>query len=172
MKKIILTLLICFGPALVYAQQPSKNGQCPADNPLFTKEIANKLGTQWNNSLKEGIAANVVKTNYAPHAILLPTKSDEIRTDNQQIQEYFVQFLALKPSVIKWYNTQIYADYGVGVANGDYDFSVTAPGIKDPVKARYTFAYEYLANPSDGRKPGWYIITHHSSAQPVKHLAI
>lgn len=79
--------------------------------------------------------------------------------------EYFEHFLLKSPHLATGspYNTAIYSSCGIGVANGDYDFNFTG---QKTAHARYTFVYEYIKKPEGNQKPGWYIISHHSSVQP------
>ena len=170
MKKIIVTLCLCGCISIANAES------CKADEPMFNENIANSLISQWNNSLLmygttypdvKDAAKYVVKTNYAPHAVLLPTLSDVIRVDNTKIIDYFEHFLVKSPHLAAGspYNTAVYSSCGLGVYNGDYDFVLKGQPV---AHARYTFVYEYISHPGAAQKPGWYIVTHHSSLQPSK----
>ena len=57
----------------------------------------------WNDALATGDSRLVAKR-YASDAILLPTVSDEPRTDFKGIKDYFDNFLKLKPQVcsMRW----------------------------------------------------------------------
>lgn len=171
MKKLIL-LSLCFGAGVGLANADG----CDADDPMFNEGLAKNLIKQWNNSLlnaKTGTAQElktsaqeVVKANYAPHAVLLPTLSNVIRMDTPQLVDYFEHFLGKQPHLDAGspYDTAVYSSCGLGVYNGDYDFIAKGQPI---MHARFTFVYEYLDQPTvAGQKPGWYIVSHHSSLQP------
>jgi len=166
MKKLLQTLLLVLPFASSFASQPLlSNGQCESGEPMFTKQVADKLINQWNDSLKTE-SPDKVAANYADSAVLLPTKSPVIKTNKTLLLGYFNKFLTLKPHIAKLYDTTLYSSCGLGVVNGNYDFSVKVDGKNQVVKTRYTFVYEYQDHPTDGRPAGWYIVTHHSSVQP------
>jgi hypothetical protein len=165
MKKLLQALLLVLPFASSFAVQPLTNGQCESGEPMFTKQIAEQLINQWNDSLKTESPALVAR-NYGPQAVLLPTKSPVVKTTPNLLLGYFNKFLQLKPRITKLYDTTLYSSCGIGVTNGNYDFGVTVNGKPQTVKTRYTFVYEYLSHPTDGRPAGWYIVTHHSSVQP------
>ncbi|MEP6502735.1 MAG: SgcJ/EcaC family oxidoreductase [Betaproteobacteria bacterium] len=112
------------------------------------------LFDRWNDSLRT-LDPDKVVANYAPDGVLLPTVSNEPRTDPAQIRAYFVKFLKSEPQgkidrrIVK---------IGCNIAQdvGTYTFK-----FKDgkTVHARYTYVYEW----EDGQ---WLIAHHHSSAMP------
>jgi uncharacterized protein (TIGR02246 family) len=117
------------------------------------KEIRD-LFNAWNSALIGGDAAKIADL-YAPGAILLPTKSDEVRTTRDGIIAYFKDFLKDKPcGKIKDGKVEILGPDGAS-HSGVYVFS-TKDG---DVPARFTFVYKRI----DGK---WYIIQHHSSKMP------
>lgn len=111
----------------------------------------------WNDALATG-DSRIVARRYAHDAVLLPTVSDEPRTDYEGIKDYFDAFLKLKPQgVIVDGNIKI----GPGFAkdSGIYEFTMGKDGSR--VKARYTFIYTY-----DDDSETWQIAHHHSSFMP------
>ena len=50
----------------------------------------------WNDALATGDSAKVADL-YAPHAVLLPTVSNDVRTDRAGIMDYFDKFLQIDP---------------------------------------------------------------------------
>ena len=112
------------------------------------------LFDRWNASLAT-LDPDKVVANYAPDAVLLPTVSNQPRTDPQQIRDYFVKFLKSGPQGRIDERT---IKIGCNVAQdvGTYTFR-----FKDgkSVHARYTYVYEWV----DGQ---WLIAHHHSSAMP------
>lgn len=110
----------------------------------------------WNRALATGDAQRVADL-YAPDAVLLPTLSDEVRSDRDGIVDYFEHFLAAKPSgeVLESHVAVLGPDTAIDA--GVYRFALAANGTR--VEARYTFAYERV----DGK---WLIVNHHSSAMP------
>jgi len=167
---------------------------CATDQPAFTEQTARALIEQWGKGLKwQGTDSdlrlavlNIIADNYANNAVLLPTLSNKILTSNQNIYGYFYGsdkpgFMAKKPQMKldKIQGTKALS-CGYGSADGDYTFSVNSPTSgAATINARFTFVYKYFSNPEAAififgnrnykvdRKPGWYIVTHHSSIQPT-----
>lgn len=112
------------------------------------------LFDQWNNALQTG-DPKAVTALYDPAAILLPTVSNQVRHNHEEIEDYFVHFLAKGPAgVIDESNVAISGD--IAMNSGVYTFSFE-DGAR--VQARFTFVYRKSGD-------GWKIITHHSSAMP------
>ena len=121
--------------------------------PATETQIAS-LFDRWNDSLRT-LDPDKVVANYAADGVLLPTVSNQPRTNPAEIRDYFVKFLKGEPQgkidqrVIK---------IGCNVAQdvGTYTFR-----FKDgsTVNARYTYVYEWV----NGQ---WLIAHHHSSAMP------
>ncbi len=142
----LLVTLLSLGPA-VHAEE------APACVRASEPEIA-ALFARWNTSLQT-LDADRVTALYAVDGVLLPTVSNQPRTNHTEIRDYFVKFLEGGPqgtidrSVIK---------LGCNVAQdvGTYTFR-----FKDGsrVAARYTYVYEY-------RNGQWLIAHHHSSVMP------
>ncbi|MEU4766029.1 SgcJ/EcaC family oxidoreductase [Actinosynnema sp. NPDC023794] len=122
------------------------------------QEVAALFGA-WNRALATGDARQVADL-YAPDAVLLPTLSDNVRSDRAEIVDYFEHFLANKPSgeILESHVAVLGPDTAIDA--GVYRFTLAANGTQ--VDARYTFAYERL----DGK---WLIVNHHSSAMPEAH---
>ncbi|TDB69751.1 SgcJ/EcaC family oxidoreductase [Micromonospora sp. KC723] len=121
-----------------------------------TKETIANLFTEWNAALATG-DPEVVADRYANDAVLLPTVSNQVRTNRAQFVDYFGHFLEKKPQgEIKQSYISI-LDRNTAVDTGVYVFTLAATGQQ--VEARYTYVYELR----DGK---WMIVNHHSSAMP------
>ncbi len=118
------------------------------------------LFDQWNRTLRTGDPEKVADL-YASDAVLLPTVSDEVRTNHAEIVDYFEHFLANKPVGKKIESHVNVLDGNSAIDAGVYQFTLTDPetGEKSVVKARYTYEYEKR----DGE---WKIVNHHSSKMP------
>ncbi|HEY6798410.1 MAG TPA: SgcJ/EcaC family oxidoreductase [Kineosporiaceae bacterium] len=120
-------------------------------------EIA-RLFSLWNAALATGNPQKVADR-YAPDAVLLPTVSNQVRTDRAGIVDYFTHFLTNKPkgkikkSIVKILSPTAAIDSGL------YVFTLTTNGKQRMVQARYTFVYE-----KHGKT--WLIVNHHSSVLP------
>lgn len=121
---------------------------------LPTEEQVAELFERWNTSLATGEPAQVA-ANYQHNAVLLPTVSNEMRTDTASIEAYFVDFLAKKP-VGEINNRVIRTSCNQASDVGIYTFSFDDG---HQVQARYSYIYDY----EDGK---WLIRHHHSSAMP------
>jgi uncharacterized protein (TIGR02246 family) len=112
------------------------------------------LFDQWNNALQTGDPKQVTAL-YAEDGILLPTVSNQVRHNPDEIEDYFVRFLAKKPmGKIDEANVRIFNDLAIN--SGVYTFSF-ADGSS--VQARFTFVYIF-----NGEQ--WLITEHHSSQMP------
>jgi uncharacterized protein (TIGR02246 family) len=116
------------------------------------------LFTQWNAALATGDPQKVADL-YAPNAVLLPTVSNQIRTDRAGIVDYFTEFLKKAPRGVITQSVVDVLDADDAINTGTYTFTLTVDGKKKMVPARYTFVYELV-----GGK--WLIVNHHSSAMP------
>ena len=120
---------------------------------MKTNEIT-ALFDVWNNTLQTGDPKAVAGL-YESNAILLPTISNMVRHNHQQIEDYFVDFLAKAPQgKIDEANVRIYSD--IAINSGIYTFSF---GDGTQVSARFTFVYRWNGQ-------NWKIIEHHSSQMP------
>ncbi|PZG01766.1 DUF4440 domain-containing protein [Micromonospora deserti] len=121
-----------------------------------TKDTIANLFAEWNAALATG-DPRVVADLYANDAVLLPTVSNQVRTNRAQIVDYFEHFLENKPQG-KIQNSYInILDENTAIDTGVYVFTLAASGQQ--VEARYTYVYELR----DGK---WMIVNHHSSAMP------
>ncbi|KAL7476246.1 hypothetical protein ACHAW6_002125, partial [Cyclotella cf. meneghiniana] len=121
----------------------------------ITEDEVRGLFSLWNNALAT-LDPKVVALRYAKKGVLLPTVSDTPRTNFAEIEDYFVNFLKLKPQgkILESFVT-VGKNWCKDV--GIYEFTMNATGKK--VKGRYTFVYVY----EDGE---WKISHHHSSIMP------
>ncbi len=113
------------------------------------------LFDQWNTALST-LNPDTVTALYADNAVLLPTVSNQVRHNHQEIRDYFVGFLQKSPQgVVDEFNVNILSDTHV-TNSGVYTFTF---GDGSKVSAR--FSYLYMASDD-----GWKILQHHSSAMP------
>lgn len=120
---------------------------------MCTTEIT-ALFEEWNNALQTG-DPNKVAALYETNAILLPTVSNKVRHNHEEIADYFVHFLAKGPAgKIDEANVRTFGD--IAINSGVYTFT-----FKDgsAVQARFTYVYRW-----NGQR--WLIVEHHSSAMP------
>lgn len=118
------------------------------------QNVITALFEEWNNALQTGEPKQVASL-YASDAILLPTVSNKVRHNHDEIEDYFVHFLAKGPQgEIDESNVRIFDD--IAINSGVYTFT-----FKDGVTVQARFTYVYRWN---GQR--WMIIEHHSSAMP------
>ncbi|MFT4767901.1 MAG: hypothetical protein ACI8RN_001031 [Glaciecola sp.] len=121
----------------------------------MTEANVMKFFQRWNDALATG-NPDAVTALYADDAILLPTVSNQVRHNHEEIRDYFVNFLARKPEgTIEEANIRFLAD-GLAINSGVYTFTF---GDESQVTARFTYLYRKI----DGE---WKIVEHHSSAMP------
>ncbi|MBE9201409.1 SgcJ/EcaC family oxidoreductase [Nodularia sp. LEGE 06071] len=151
-------LLSFFSAALAFASiVPPTPVQAQTNCPKVTRPEIAGLFDRWNRSLQTG-DPNLVTQNYARNAILLPTVSNQVRRNHEEIQDYFVKFLQQKPvGKINYRSIRLYC--GVAIDSGTYTFTVVNNDQIQEVPARYTFVYNRVGNK-------WLIAEHHSSAMP------
>ena len=126
--------------------------------PINQQEVA-ALFDRWNASLATH-DADKVTANYAPDAVLLPTVSNQPRTNSAEIKDYFVHFLERNPQgTIDPRTIRIGCNTASDVGTYTFRLSGKTPGTTDILKARYSFDYELR----DGK---WVIVNHHSSMMP------
>jgi uncharacterized protein (TIGR02246 family) len=133
-------------------QPPNSNG-----HQTITKEFIRSLFDLWSDALATG-DSDVITQRYAPHATLLPTFSNEPRSDYDSIKNYFDIFLEKKPQgrIVEGF-VQLGETWAQD--NGIYEFIMGVDG--SVVRARYTFIYQLQED--DGE---WKIVHHHSSLMP------
>ena len=113
------------------------------------------LFDQWNTALST-LNPDTVTALYADNAVLLPTVSNQVRHNHDEIRDYFVGFLQKSPQgVVDEFNVNILSDTHA-TNSGVYTFTF---GDGSKVSAR--FSYLYVAS-----NDGWKILQHHSSAMP------
>ncbi|MGH8582407.1 MAG: SgcJ/EcaC family oxidoreductase [Gammaproteobacteria bacterium] len=153
--KTALAILIAAGVAAGCATTPP--GPDMALSGDATPQEIERLFDQWNASLQTGNPAQVAN-HYASDAILLPTISNQVMHNREEIKGYFDRFLELKPrGVMDEQNIRIFGD--IAINSGVYTFSLVRDGQPATMRARYTFVYRRIGD-------RWFIIEHHSSAMP------
>jgi uncharacterized protein (TIGR02246 family) len=116
------------------------------------------LFTQWNRSLATLDPQRVVDR-YAPGGVLVPTVSNQVRTNRAEIVDYFQHFLENRPQAVITESHVKVLDPTTAIDTGTYRFTLRAESGTRIVDARYTFVYERI----NGK---WLIVNHHSSAMP------
>ncbi len=120
---------------------------------MSNKDIA-LLFEEWNSALQTGEPKKVAAL-YEGNGILLPTVSNKVRHNHDEIEDYFVHFLAKGPKgTIEEANIRTFGD--IAINSGIYEFSFNNGST---VRARYTFVYRW-----NGVR--WLIVEHHSSQMP------
>lgn len=120
----------------------------------MSREDIASLFEEWNNALQTGDPKQVASL-YESNAILLPTVSNKVRHNHEEIEDYFVSFLAKGPAgKINESNIRSFGD--VAINSGVYTFTFSDGAS---VQARFTYVYRWNGQ-------GWKIIEHHSSAMP------
>jgi len=160
---IALAAVLAFSGCAASASSAQENEARPvnvAAQALPSVPEIQALFVGWNQALAT-LDPQKVADRYAPDALLLPTVSNQVRTNRAEIVDYFTHFLEDKPQgEILRSNIRI-LDSNTAVDAGTYRFTLTKDGTKSTVDARYTFVYERIGN-------GWLIVEHHSSAMPEK----
>ena len=113
-----------------------------------------ELFNQWNGALQTGDPKKVAIL-YETNGILLPTMSNKVRHSHEEIEDYFVHFVAKGPEgKINEANIRTFGQFAIN--SGIYTFT-----FKDgsAVQARFTFVYRW-----NGER--WMIVEHHSSQMP------
>ncbi len=112
------------------------------------------LFDEWNNALQTGDPKKVAAL-YETNGILLPTVSNKVRHNPEEIEDYFVHFCAKGPKgQIDEANVRTFGP--IAINSGVYTFSFKDGAV---VQARFTFVYRW-----NGER--WKIIEHHSSQMP------
>ena len=132
-----------------------RKGKGAASTSNISEDEVKALFSLWNNALATG-DSRIVANRYTEATCLLPTVSDQPRTDFDTVKDYFDAFLKKKPQGTI---LESYVRIGENWASdcGIYEFTMGATG--DKVKGRYSFVYV----PEDGH---WKISHHHSSVMP------
>jgi len=112
------------------------------------------LFNKWNLAIQSG-NIKTVSSLYARDAILLPTLSNQVRTNHKEYESYFSDFLANSPRAqLEQSNIRTFTD--ITIHSGIYHFTFAD---QSQVKARFTFVYHKIDNQ-------WLIVEHHSSSMP------
>ena len=112
------------------------------------------LFEEWNTALQTGEPKNVTAL-YESNAILLPTISNQVRHNHEEIEDYFIHFLAKGPKgVINESNIRTFGN--IAINSGIYTFTFSDG---NSVQARFTYVYRW-----NGQR--WLIVEHHASALP------
>ncbi|KGJ89588.1 SgcJ/EcaC family oxidoreductase [Colwellia psychrerythraea] len=120
----------------------------------MTKQEVTALLIQWFEKLKTNVPKEVTAL-YATDAVLLPTISNMVRHNHNEIEDYFVQFLANKPSgKLLEQNIRVFND--IAMNSGIYEIKFNDGSC---VAARFSFVYQL-------QDDNWKIIEHHSSRMP------
>lgn len=142
----VITLLT----ASTYVSANNALAQCAT----LDQQQAKILFERWNSALQTGDSGEVA-ANYTPDAVLLPTLSNQPRTDLAGKLDYFNKFLKNKP-VGTVDSSTVITSCNSAIDTGTYTFRFSD---NSAVKARYTFTYAFVGNQ-------WLITSHHSSAMP------
>ena len=120
----------------------------------MTENEIMKLFDEWNGALQTGDPKKVAAL-YETDGTLLPTLSNKVRHNHEEIEDYFVQFMAKGP-VGRIDEANIHIFDQIAVNSGLYTFT-----FKDgsAVQARFSFVYYW-----NGTR--WMIVEHHSSQMP------
>lgn len=137
---------------LLTASTYASANNAPAHCATLDQQQAKILFDRWNNALQTGDASKVA-ANYTPDAVLLPTLSNQPRTDLAGKLDYFNKFLKRKP-VGAVDSSTVITSCNSAIDTGTYTFRFSD---KSAVSARYTFTYAYVDKE-------WLITSHHSSA--------
>lgn len=118
------------------------------------KDKVTALFKDWNHALQTGDAKKVAQL-YETTGILLPTMSNKVRHDREEIEDYFVHFISKGPvGNIDESNIRMFGD--IAINSGIYTFTFKDDSV---VQARFTFVYRWNGQ-------AWKIIEHHSSVMP------
>lgn len=144
------------------SKQASHESHATAPSPVDSSQARESevaaLFDLWNETLQNGTPHDVAML-YADDGVLLPTVSNEARSNRPEITEYFVHFQEKQPrgTINEQYIDVL--DDNTAVNSGIYTFDLVKDGAPTFVVARYSFLYEKI----DGK---WLIKSHHSSAMP------
>lgn len=139
---------------LLESRQPSLAGDGPSGCALISQSDVQSLFERWNKALQSQDPERVARL-YSRDAVLLPTLSNEPRTDHDTIVDYFSHFLEKQPHG-EISQREILIGCNMLQDAGLYTFRF-ANGSS--AQARYSFIYVL----EDGE---WKISHHHSSLLP------
>lgn len=130
--------------------------QCAAVPPGAVDTLFNQFNAAWATKNPDAVTSL-----FAKDGVLLATVSNKPRTNPAEIRDYFVNFL--KGSPVGTINTSnVREGCNMLVRMGTWTVALTNQnsGLRNNVKARYTFIYTY----EDG---AWKIAHLHSSMMPI-----
>lgn len=139
---------------LLESRPPRLANDGPSGCALISQSEVQDLFERWNSALQSRDPEQVARL-YSRNAVLLPTLSDEPRTDHDSIVDYFAHFLEKRPQG-QVNQREILIGCNMLQDAGLYTFHF-ADGSS--AEARYSFIYIL----EDGT---WKISHHHSSLQP------
>ena len=120
----------------------------------MTENNIPSLFEDWNSALQTGDPKQVAAL-YETNAILLPTISNKVCHNHEELEDYFVNFLAKGPvGKIDESNVRTFGD--VAINSGVYTFTFNDGAS---VQARFTYVYRWNSQK-------WLIVEHHSSQMP------
>ena len=152
----LVTALVAAGCGTSAASSTQTSNTPSAAQASTTDAQVRALFTGWNDTLAT-LDAEKVADRYAPDAVLLPTVSNQVRTDRAGIVDYFEHFLENSPQGTILSSHVKLLNPNAAIDTGTYRFSLN-DGART-VDARYTFVYERVGGE-------WLIVNHHSSAMP------
>ncbi len=120
----------------------------------MSQEEISQLLQQWFKALETGDPWTVALM-YEISSILLPTVSNQVRHNREEIRDYFVHFLAQGPKgTVHEENIRTYGQLAIN--SGVYAFTFRDGSW---LQARFSFVYRW-----NGQQ--WMIVEHHSSRMP------
>ena len=150
---VAATALVAVGCTSANASDTQSSSTVQVDT---TEGQVRELFDGWNAALAT-LDPETVADRYAEDAVLLPTVSNQVRTDRAGIVDYFEHFLENKPQGTVLSSHVKLLNPNAAIDTGTYRFSLN--GGQSTVNARYTFVYELVGGE-------WKIVNHHSSAMP------
>lgn len=146
--------LIWLEVELLESRGPALPGDGPSGCALISKSEVQSLFDRWNRALQSQDPEQVAQL-YSRQAVLLPTLSDQPRTDHDSIVDYFSHFLEKQPQG-EISQREVLIGCNMVQDAGLYTFCFADGSCS---KARYSFIYVL----EDGE---WKISHHHSSLMP------
>ncbi|NDC59351.1 MAG: SgcJ/EcaC family oxidoreductase, partial [Alphaproteobacteria bacterium] len=125
----------------------------PAQHGLPSKAEIAALFDEWNATLQTGGPHDMALL-YAEDGVLLPTVSNEVRSNRAEIANYFEHFLQLKPrGAINEQHIDV-LDWNTAVNSGVYTFDVVKNGEPTFVVARHASRVKRLYQDSEEGEVG------------------
>jgi len=139
---------------------PSQGWSRTAGRACKVNVEVNKLLENWAKKLSQSTPGHpmlIVETYEPDKGVLLPTCSSKAAIGEEQITEYFKDFLGYEPTVA-FTTRYIGGDCTIAFASGTYTFTL-ANRNNEKLLARYTYVFEH-------KNAEWLIAQHHSSLVP------